>query len=116
MVKLLDLLYINEKSVSARAKSRRFAETVDAEIYPDLVKQAKFVKRLMEKEKKPADPEVLSYMNKYMERYSDINPIISIDSYGVNLMLGYIIKDPKEAAAAKRYYKSLIDAWMKTKV
>jgi hypothetical protein len=54
-------------------------------------------------------------MDYYMSKYKGVNPIESTDSYGVSLILGYLLKDEEKAAAAKRYYRSLIDAWMKSR-
>lgn len=114
MVYLTEILF-TEKSVTAKAKSDRFASKVRDDVYPSLIKQAKFVLDLMNKNKRPTDKHVLDQMNYYMTKYKGVNPIESTDSYGVALILGYLIKDQKKASAAKRYYKSLIDAWMKSR-
>lgn len=114
MVKLADIIL--EKESSSKARSEKFARKVRDDVYPILVKQANFVIRMMKEKRKPTDPEVLDQMNYFMRHYSGENPIESVDTYGITLMLGYLIKDPNLSSKAKRYYKSLIDAWLKKRV
>lgn len=121
MIKLVDILYEQQSNAikpasPTRKRAEKFARKVRDDIYPILLKQAKFVVDSMKSKKRPSDPEVVEYMNYYMKRYTDINPIVSIDSYGVAMMLSYLIKDQTVASRAKRYYRGILDAWLKTKV
>jgi len=115
MIKLADII-LNEKPESLKQKSDNFVAAVDDEIYHSLKRQALFVINLVKQNKKPSDEDVISYMEQYMKKYNDINPIMSIDTYGVSMIINHLIKNNKKAAIIKRYYKSLLDAWMKTKV
>jgi hypothetical protein len=114
MVTLTEILF-SEKSISAKDKSERYAKKVRTDVLPLLVHQAKFILDLMDKKKRPTNKDVLNQMDYYMSKYKGVNPIESTDSYGVSLVLGYLLKDEEKAAAAKRYYRSLIDAWMKSR-
>lgn len=119
-IKLTEILFeqeeIGRRETPTRKRSIKFAKKVRDDLYPILVRQAKFVIDSMDSEKRPSDPDVVEHMNSYMKRYTDINPIASLDSYGVSLMIGYLIKDFERAARAKRYYRGILDAWLKTKV
>ena len=115
MVKIADII-LTERESSSKARSEKFARKVRDDVYPILVKQAKFVLQMMKDKKKPTDPEVLDQMNYFMHQYKGENPIESVDTYGITLMLGYLIKDPNLSSKAKRYYKSLVDAWLKKRV
>lgn len=113
MVKLTELLF--ERESSSRKKSEKFAHKVRDDVYPVLLKQAKFVLSMMKKGKKAKDPDVLNQFNYYMQQNVGENPIQSVDTYGVMLMLGYLIKDPQVSGKAKRYFRSVMDHWLKTK-
>lgn len=115
MIKLADIL-LNEKAETVQQKADNFVTVVDDDIYSSLKSQAKFVINLIKQNKKPSDEDVVAYMNRYMQKYTDINPIISIDTYGVNMVINHLVKDRKKATKVKRFYKSLLDAWMKTKI
>lgn len=117
-VNLSELLYEQDtsKETPTRKRAEKYARKVRDDLYPILIRQAKFVIDAINKKKRPSDPEVVDYMNYYMKRYADINPIVSMDSYGVSLMLSYLIKDQRLAARAKRFYRGILDAWLKTKV
>lgn len=107
---------LNEKSRSVYKKAETYIKKVSKDIRPEIFDQANFILKLMKKGKKPSNPEVLKFMDSYMSKYRDeINPIESIDSHGVSLAIGYLVKDSKKAGTAKRYYNSLIDAWIKSK-
>lgn len=114
-MKLKDILFLNEANLS-RNKSEKFIRKVRSDLYPILLKQAQFILYSMNNRKKPSDPDVLNHMNYYMKRYTGQNPINSLDTYGVTLILGHLIKDPKLSGRAKRYYKAVLDAWLKNKV
>ena len=113
MVKLTELLF--ERESSAHKKSEKFARKVRDDVYPILFKQAKFILSAMRSGKKPSDSEVLSQINYYMRQNAGENPLESVDTYGVMLMLGYLLKDkdPKFAGKAKKYFRSAVDAWLK---
>ena len=114
-IKLFDLIFLNEIS-STKSKTEKFIRKVRSDLYPILLKQAQFIVYSMNQRKKPSDPDVLNQMNYYMRHYADQNPLNSLDTYGVALLLNYLIKDPKLSGKAKRYYKAAIDAWLKKKV
>ena len=113
MVKLTEILF--ERQSSSIKRSEKFAHKVRDDIYPILLKQAKFIINMMKQRKKPRDKDVLNQFNYYMSQYVGENPIQSVDTYGVMLMLGYLIKDPQLSGKAKRYFKSVLDNWLKTK-
>jgi hypothetical protein len=114
-MKLKDILFLDEAN-SSKNKTEKFVRKVRSDLYPILLKQAQFIIYSMNQRKKPSDPDVLNQMNYYMRHYTDQNPLNSLDTYGVALLLGYIIKDPKLSGKAKRYYKAALDAWLKKKV
>ena len=114
MVKLEELLF--ERESIARKRSEKFARKVRDDVYPILLKQAKFVLNMMRQGKKPKDPDVLNQFNYYMQQNVGENPIQSVDTYGVMLMLGYLIEDPEVSSRAKRYFRSVMDNWLKTKI
>lgn len=114
MIKLTELLF--ERESSARKKSERFAKKVRSDVYPILFKQAKFILSAMRSGKKPTDPDVLSQLNYYMRQNVGENPLESVDTYGVMLMLGYLLKDPNLSGKAKKYFRSAIDAWLKKQI
>ena len=62
------------------------------------------------------DKTYLDFFNYYMQQNVGENPIQSVDTYGVMLMLGYLIKDPQVSGRAKRYFRSVMDNWLKTKI
>ena len=55
-------------------------------------------------------------MGRYMRKYEDINPIMSVDTCGVSLVLTHLIGDKKKSLRAKRYYRSLLDTWLRSKI
>mgnify|MGYP006275697331 CR=1 FL=1 len=114
-MKLKDILFIDEAN-SSKNKTEKFVRKVRSDLYPILLKQAQFILYSMNQRKKPSDPDVLNQMNYYMRHYTDQNPLDSLDTYGVSLLLNYLIKDPKLSGKAKRYYKAVLDAWLKNKV
>jgi hypothetical protein len=114
MVKLAEILF--ERTSGSRKKSEKFAHKVRDDVYPILLKQARFIYRMMKLGKKPSDPEVLNQMNYYMRQHVGENPIESVDTYGITLMIGYLLKNPETSTKAKRYFRSVVDNWLKTKV
>lgn len=118
-ISLSQLLYEQENikpETPTRKRAKKFAAKVRDDLYPILIKQAQFVIDCIKNKKRPSDPEVVDYMNYYMKRYTDINPIATLDTYGVSMMLSYLIKDQNVASRAKRYYRGIIDAWLKKKI
>lgn len=105
-----------EGGLTSKEKAKKFVRVVPDDVFRQLEFQARFVIRMMSKDYGPSDDAALKHMNDYMRRYEDINPIVNVDTYGVSLLLSYLIKDPKKAMRAKRYYRSLLDAWLKTRV
>ena len=114
-IKLAEFLF-EEQTVSSKKRTEKFINKVYDDVYPALYKQAKFVIDTMKSGKKPSNKDVINHINHYMNRYQDINPIVSMDTYGVNMMISYLLKNSKDAGRAKRFYKSMIDAWLKNKV
>jgi hypothetical protein len=110
-MKLADIIFIEEKV----NKSEKFVRKVKSTLYPILLNQARFVISSMKNGKKPSDKDVLNQMNYYMRSYVGQNPLDSLDTYGVAMVLGYLIKDKKLSGKAKRYYKAVLDAWLKNR-
>ena len=102
--------------MTSKEKSDKFVRVVPDDVYRQLEMQAKFVLRMLSQNKRPSDEEVLRHIGEYMRKYEDINPIMSVDTYGVSLVLTHLIGDKKKATRAKRYYRSLLDAWLRSKI
>lgn len=115
-IKLAVLLFEQEQNKSSKKRTEKFVNKVYDNVYPALYQQAKFVIDTMRSGKKPSNKDVVNHITYYMNRYKDINPIVSMDTYGVNMILNYLLKNSKDAGKAKRFYKSMIDAWLKHKV
>lgn len=115
MIRLSEILLL-ESAMTSKEKSDKFVRVVPDDIYRQLKVQAQFVLRMMGEKRNPSDDEVLEYMGRYMRKYEDINPIMSVDTYGVSLVLTHLIGDKKKSLRAKRYYRSLLDAWLRSKI
>lgn len=115
MIRLSEILLL-ESAMTSKEKSDKFVRVVPDDVYKQLEVQAQFVIKMMGQDRKPSDEEVLSYMSRYMRKYEDINPIMSVDTYGVSLVLTHLIGDKKKSVRAKRYYRSLLDAWLRSKI
>lgn len=115
MIKLADIILAEKKQ--QQNKSEKFVRKVRDDVYPVLLNQAKFVINLIKNGKNPSDPDVMEKFNYYMRHDPDLNPIDSVDTYGINLVLGYLLKNhPKLSGRAKRYHKRLIDARLENRV
>jgi len=114
MIKLKEILYVNEKSDPSLVKSKKFVRKVRSDILPILLKQAKFIISAIKQEKKPSDPDVLNQMKYFMRHYTGQNPLQSLDTYGVILVMNHLLKDPKMSGKAKKFYKQAVDAWLKS--
>lgn len=115
MIRLSEILLL-ESAMTSKEKSDKFVRVVPDDVYKQLEVQAQFVIKMMGQDRKPSDEEVLEYMGRYMRKYEDINPIMSVDTYGVSLVLTHLIGDKKKSVRAKRYYRSLLDAWLRSKI
>ena len=115
MMRLSEILML-ESGMTSKEKSDKFVRVVPDDVYKQLEIQAQFVLRMMGEKRKPSDEEVLEYMGRYMRKSEDINPIMSVDTYGVSLVLTHLIGDKKKSLRAKRYYRSLLDAWLRSKI
>lgn len=115
-IKLSELLFEEQTRQTAKKRAEKFVNKVYDNVYPALYNQAKFVIDTIKSGKKPSDKDVINHITHYMNRYKDINPIVSMDTYGVNMMFNHLLKKSEDAGKAKRFYKSMIDAWLKNKV
>jgi len=67
--------------------------------------------------KRPSDPQLQADLDKRMRQTPQLNPLTSPDNYGVLAAVSALVQnDPDMSAKVKRFYRAMVDNWVKSKL
>lgn len=81
------------------------------------VDRAKFAIAAVKAGKKPGDPDLQAELDRRMRQTPQMNPLVTPDSYGVLAAVSALVQnDPDLSARVKRFYRAMVDNWVKSKL
>lgn len=113
---IMELMRFDERS-GAISAGRAFMKAASPWIRSRATNRAKFAIDAAKSGKKPGDPSVQAELDKRMRQTPQMNPLTSPDNYGVLAAVSALVQnDPDMSAKVKRYYRAMVDNWVKSKL
>lgn len=113
---IAEILRLAEGS-GAIGAGKAFIKGASPVIKSKVVNRAKFAIDAVKSGKKPNDPDVQAELEKRMRQTPQMNPLITPDTYGVLAAVSAQVQtDPDLSARVKRFYRAMVDNWIKSKV
>lgn len=111
-----ELLDLSEGS-GAIGSGKAFVKAASPTIKSKVLNRARFAIDAVKSGKKPNDPEIQAELEKRMRQTPQMNPLITPDTYGVLAAVSALVQsDPDLSAKVKRFYRAMVDNWVKSKV
>lgn len=114
---IMELMVGLDERSGAISAGRAFMKAASPWIRSRATNRARFAIDAAKSGKKPSDPSVQAELDKRMRQTPQMNPLSSPDNYGVLAAVSAIVQnDPDMSAKVKRYYRAMVDNWVKSKL